>query len=78
MTDIDAKVAEISALILKNPSSADLYFQRGKLHWKAGRKAEAMTDFNTALSIDPASPAKAYLDMANEIMDFYNTDLYNP
>lgn len=65
---------------INNSSTPDsaLFFERGKLFWKTGDKGAAITDFNTALSLDPASPAKAFLDMATDVMDFYNTDLYNP
>ena len=30
-----------------------------------------------ALSINPDSPARQALDIANEILDFYNKDMYN-
>lgn len=76
--DITDQINRLSLQIQDSPSDAALFFERGKLFWKIGRRAEAMTDFNTAISFDPQSPARAYLDMANDIMDFYNTDLYNP
>lgn len=37
-----------------------------------------MTEYNTALSIDPDSPAAVALDMARNIMDFYDKQRYNP
>ena len=76
--DIKRQIENLSSLISENTADASLFFERGKLYWKACDKAAAMTDFNTALSLDPSSPAKGYLEMANDIMDFYNTDLYNP
>ena len=58
--------------------SADLYFQRGKIYWKIGQRAAALTDLNKAVSLDPDSGAKDYLAMLNDIMDFYDTDQWNP
>ncbi len=51
---------------------------RGRLLWKLGRKADAMSDYAAAADLDPSSPAAAALEMARDIMDFYNHDLYNP
>ena len=52
--------------------------QLGRSLWQQGRRGEAMTEYNIALSLDPGSPAKAALEMANDIMDFFDRDLYNP
>lgn len=75
--EISGQIKNLTIQIDTTPTS-EKYFERGKLYWKAGEKGAAITDFNRALDLDPESPAKAYLEMANEIMDFYNTDLYNP
>ncbi|MDO4318957.1 MAG: tetratricopeptide repeat protein [Bacteroidales bacterium] len=57
---------------------ADLYYNRGLLYWRLGKRGDAMSDYNRAVALDPASPAAQALTMAQDIMDFYNTDLYNP
>lgn len=76
--NIDLKLREYSDRIISDPSNDTAYYERGKLYWKKGMRAEAITDFNSAIAINPQSPAVDYLKMINEIMDFYNTDLYNP
>lgn len=76
--DIEAQIAALTSQIADNQADAELLFQRGKLWWRLGRRAEAITDFNSATAIDPASPAKDYLDIVNDILDFYNTDQWNP
>lgn len=78
MDDIKKQIADLTARIEQDGPTADLYYRRGKLGWRLGDRAAAMTDFNRALALDPTSPAAAYLAMADDIMDFYNTDLYNP
>lgn len=57
---------------------ADLHYRRGLLHWRLGNRGAAMSDYNAAVSLDPDSPAAEALRMTQDIMDFYNTDLYNP
>lgn len=76
--NIENRIKQLSEDIVKSPQDDALYYERGKLYWKAGMRAEAITDFNQAVSINADSPAADYLKMVNEILDFYNTDLYNP
>lgn len=57
---------------------AQEHFERGRMLWKQGNRGEAMTEYNTALSLDPDSPAAVALEMAQGIMDFYDKQRYNP
>ena len=76
--DIAARIAQLDDEIKSDSKNSSLFFARGKLHWKLGNRGAAMSDFATAVNLDPGSPAKEYLDMTRDIMDYYNTDLYNP
>lgn len=58
--------------------SADLYYRRGRLQWRLGDKGAAISDYERAAAIDPESPAAEALKLCRDIMNFYNTDLYNP
>ena len=51
---------------------------RGMKHWGASKRSLAINDFLTAIRINPDSRAKEALKAANEILDFYNKDFYNP
>ena len=64
--------------VLNDVADSDLFYRRGRLLWKLGRKTDAMSDYGRAVKIDPQSPAAAALDMAREVMNFYNKDMYNP
>jgi tetratricopeptide (TPR) repeat protein len=75
--DTNEIITALGELIKQEPS-ADLYFMRGKLYWRLGRKSDAMTDYEHALELDPNSPARHALEMAHDVMNFYNKDLYNP
>lgn len=76
--NLDMQIKDLTDKIAKSSKDDNLFYERGKLYWKTGKRAEAITDFNAAILINPHSPATDYLNMVNEIMDFYNTDLYNP
>lgn len=78
MDNIKSCISRLSTLIDHNTATSDTYFRRGKLYWRLGERAAAITDFNHAVALDPQSPAKAYLHMTDEIMDFFNPDIYNP
>lgn len=58
--------------------AADILLKRGKAYWKLGDKAKAISDYAAAAEIDPDGPAAEALRMSRSIMNFYNTDLYNP
>lgn len=55
-----------------------LYFERGKLHWRMGNKRLAISDYERAVALNAQSPAKIALENARYIMNFYDTNLYNP
>ncbi len=71
-------IAGLDAAIAANPDDATALYQRGKLRWKLGQRGAAMSDYARAADIDPTSPASAALAQANDIMAFFNKDLYNP
>lgn len=72
------KAMSILEGIINKHENAEAYYLRGRLKWKLGQKTQAMSDYNKAVSIDPTSPAAVALRMANDVMDFYNHDMYNP
>ena len=82
ISDTEGLKAQIEALSAQIESSQDvmpqLLFSRGRLYWKAGRRAEAMSDYAAAAAADPDSPAAAALEWCRSIMDFYDHNLYNP
>ncbi len=75
---VQTALSSLSGMIAARPDDADLYYRRGRLHWRAGAQAAAITDYEHALALDPASPAKQALEMARSVMDFFNPDLLNP
>ena len=56
----------------------EVFFCRGKLLWKLGRRAEATSDYIKAVSINPSSKAARALEMARAVESFFNPDMLNP
>lgn len=71
-------IATITDYLNENPDSTDALTLRGLKHFGAGRRALAINDYLAALEIDPDCKARLALQSANEILAFYNKDLFNP
>ena len=71
-------LAEAERLLADAPSDDELWYEAGRLNWRLGRRAAAITAYNHAVALNPASPAVEALTFVNSIMDFYNPDLLNP
>jgi tetratricopeptide (TPR) repeat protein len=78
MTATEKALEEMNSRIAAHPADADAYYQRARLHWALGNRAEAITDYGTAAELNPDGPAATALEHINAIMDFMNPDLYNP
>lgn len=56
---------------------ATLYYLKGKLHMKHSQWGKAMSAFKQSETLDPNGPAKECRLMLEDIMAFYNKDMYN-
>ena len=54
-----------------------LFYLLGNAWRKKGNWQMAMNNYLEAVHINPDSPARQALDIANEILDFYNKYMYN-
>ena len=54
-----------------------LFYLLGNAWRKKGNWQMAMNNYLEAVQLNPESPARQALDIAREILDFYNTDMYN-
>lgn len=78
MTQPDETIESLDRLIDANPTDATAYYRRGRLHWKAGHRAAAITDFNTSAALNPDGPGATAAAHAMSIMSFFNPDQFNP
>lgn len=74
----DEAISALSEIIAGNASNEEAYIERGLLYWGANKRALAINDYHAAIALNPDSKARLALQSANEILDFYNKDLYNP
>ena len=59
------------------PMDDGLFYLLGNAWRKKGNWQMAINNYLEALNINPDSPAKQALEIANDILDFYNKDMYN-
>lgn len=72
-------IEALTALIEADPKNADEPLtERGLLYWKMGRRADAINDYNRALTLNPQSRAAQAKAAAYAILDYYCKDFYNP
>ena len=74
----DEAIALLSDYIAAHPDSDEAYTMRGMRYWGAGKRSLAINDYLSAIRINPQSRAVQALKATNEILDYYNKDLYNP
>lgn len=59
------------------PSCQDeTYYEKGNLFYSQGQWKEAMECYMEAIHLNPQSPAKYSLKMVENILGFYNKDIY--
>lgn len=71
-----AKVAADEALA-QSAQDAEMLYLRGQVAMKQSRWGEAISYFLRAEELDPAGPAREAREMLDDIMAFYNKDMYN-
>lgn len=74
----DEAVSALDRNIEENATNALWWYLRGKTYWRMQRRADAISDYEEAVHLDPQSPAAHALEMARDVMNFYNPDLLNP
>lgn len=74
----DEALALLDKLQKEHPDNDEILTERGMLHWGRGEWSACIEDYLQAIRINPESRAKIALKMAQDNMDFYNKDLFNP
>lgn len=74
----DEAIARLTEYIAEHPESDEALTMRGMRYWGLSRRADAINDYLAAIRFNPESRAVQALKATNEILDFYNKDLFNP
>lgn len=53
-------------------------YRRGRCAWQHGDRAAAITAYERSAALDPEGPGATALEMTRDIMDFYDTNQFNP
>ncbi len=74
----DKAIAEAEKYISSSAEDLDFaYYILGNSYRKKGDWQGAINNYLQAMAINPQSPAKQAYDMANDILNFFNKDMYN-
>lgn len=61
----------------RDGENATLHYLQGRAFMKESDWGRAISSFKRAEELDPDSPARECRLMLNDIMDFFNKDMYN-
>ena len=75
---IEEAIGLLGAFISSSPVPSDrAYYLLGNAYRKKGDWQGAINNYLEAMAINPESPARNAYRIANDILDFYNKDMYN-
>ena len=71
-------VEVLTAYLADHADDDEALTLRGMKYWGMEKRSAAINDYLEAIRLNPESKAVQALKAANEILDYYNKDLYNP
>lgn len=74
----DDAILMANQLIKEGNEDAYLYYLKGRAYMKKSDWKKAIDALLISNSISPGGTASETLKMLNDILDFYNKDMYNP
>lgn len=69
-------IAELEKLLQEAPSDEGFYLL-GNAYRKLGDWQKALNNYQEAIALNPDSPAVSARQMALDILNFYNKDMFN-
>lgn len=68
----------LTEYLMVNGEDEEALTLRGLQYWSMGNRSAAIADYLAAIRINPNGRATQALQAANDILNYYNKDLYNP
>lgn len=75
---LEAICKHLDATDLTPADRSLLLAEKGKILWKSGERAGAISAYEEGARLSPDGPAAMLLEHSRGIMDFFNPDLLNP
>jgi tetratricopeptide (TPR) repeat protein len=75
--DLEEIIRRLDVLIAEQPQDDRLYYLRGNAYRKRGDWQMALNNYLEAIELNPDSPAVHARQMAMDILNFYNKDMFN-
>lgn len=75
--NLEQAMKEIDEIIAQDTNQDTAYYLKGNIFRKKQDWQNAINNYTQALEINPSSPAGHAKDMCIEILNFFNTDMYN-
>lgn len=72
-----ANKSSVDGAVDTHAQAVELYHQ-GRNAWQHGDRAAAITAYERSAALDPEGPGATALEMTRDIMDFYDTNQFNP
>jgi len=73
-----AAIEELTARMAREGATEALLIERGKRYWQLRDVPHCFADYDAAIALNSESPAVHLRQMCEEILAFYNKDMYNP
>lgn len=74
---INEAMIKIDEIISENPNQEIAYYLKGNIYRKQQDWQKAINNYSQAIELNPSSPANEARTMCIEILNFFNTDMYN-
>lgn len=76
--DVDKALETLDELLRTTSTRKDeAYYLRGNVYRKQGNWQQALNNYQSAIELNPASPAVQARQMVMDILEFYHKDMYN-
>ena len=76
--ETDKAISLLNQIIEKDKTCDEAYFLLGNAYCKKNAWQQALNAYCQAIDINPESPATTAYQHIQEILSFFNHDLYNP
>ena len=74
---VDQAMQELDEIIAQDDKQEIAFYLKGNIYRKKQDWQNAINYYSQAIELNPSSPANDARDMCIEILNFFNTDMYN-